>query len=59
MKESDIKYEGRCFYVVQYRGEYEIRKNVGTHSVAIGACTLLEQAIRCAKRLELYPARVK
>ncbi len=57
-KESDIIYESKILYVIRVPGGYEIRRIYSTHSLGIGTSPTKENALRCAKRLELYPEKL-
>lgn len=58
-KEDDIQYESDILYVLRVKNKYEIRIKAGTHTVMIGSGSRKESVIRCAKRLELYPEKLK
>ena len=59
-KESDIKYEGKNFFVL-WNGKlkrFDLCKRLITHAYVVGHGANMEAAIRTAKRLELYPNNV-
>lgn len=58
-KESDIVYEGKHFFVLKNKGKFDVCKNGVTCASLVGSSDSEEKAIRCAKRLELYPNNVK
>jgi hypothetical protein len=60
MKESDIKWEGKNFFVAWNKStkRFEIIKNHNHHGILAGWNSSLETCIRVAKKLELYPDNV-
>lgn len=57
-QESNIKYESDHFFVLQQGKSYQLLKKESIYSTLIGEGTILEDVIRCAKRLEPYHHKV-
>jgi hypothetical protein len=58
--ESDIKYEGKCFFVIWHkaRQRFEVCKKGVTHALVVGWNVNLAPCVSTAERLETYLNKV-